>query len=93
MALPKPTYVQHTQAMLSHINVGCGEDLSIADLARAIADVVGYSGDIQFDLSKLDGTPRKLMDSSRLRSLGWKPRIDLPSGLADTYLDFVEKHA
>jgi GDP-L-fucose synthase len=93
MTLPKKTYEQHTQPMLSHINVGYGEDLSIAQLARSIAAVVGYSGGIRFDASKPDGTPRKLMDSTRLRSLGWEPRIDLSSGLADTYRDFLEKHA
>jgi GDP-L-fucose synthase len=93
MNLPKAQYEQHTQPMLSHINVGSGEELSIADLARAISKVVGYRGDLRFDSSKPDGTPRKLMDSSRLRSLGWEPRIDLSSGLADAYRDFLEKYA
>jgi GDP-L-fucose synthase len=93
MNLPKAQYEQHTQPMLSHINVGSGEELSIADLARAISKVVGYRGDLRFDRSKPDGTPRKLMDSSRLRSLGWTPRIDLSSGLADAYRDFLEKYA
>jgi len=93
MALSKGTYDQHTQPMLSHINVGCGEDLSIAELARAIAKTVDYAGDIRFDASKPDGTMRKLMDSSRLRSLGWRPNIDLSTGLAQAYRDFLEKHA
>lgn len=93
MNLPKAQYEQHTQPMLSHINVGSGEDLSIADLAREISQAVGYRGDLRFDRSKPDGTPRKLMDSSRLRALGWTPRIDLSSGLAGAYRDFLEKHA
>jgi GDP-L-fucose synthase len=93
MTLPKSVYDTHTQPMLSHINVGYGEDCTIADLAVTIAAVVGYTGDIGFDRSKPDGTARKLMDSTRLRSLGWEPRIDLSSGLASTYIDFLEKHA
>jgi GDP-L-fucose synthase len=93
MELPKSVYEAHTQPMLSHINVGCGVDLTIAELARAIAAVVEYRGDVQFDRSKPDGTPRKLMDSNRLRSLGWEPRIALTSGLADAYREFLENHA
>jgi GDP-L-fucose synthase len=93
MNLPKDTYEAHTQPMLSHINVGYGDDLSIAELARTIAQVVGYSGDIKFDTSKPDGTMRKLMDSSRLRGLGWRPAVDLPAGLAQAYRDFLENHA
>lgn len=93
MKLPKTTYDQHTEPMLSHINVGYGSDLSIADLARTISDVVGYGGDIRFDTSKPDGSPRKLMDSSRLRSLGWTPEIELNTGLRQAYRDFLENHA
>ena len=74
-------------------NVGYGEDLSIADLARTIAGVVGYRGDLRFDTSKPDGTMRKLMDSSRLRSLGWTPNVSLATGLAGAYRDFLENHA
>lgn len=93
MTLPKSIYEQHTQPMLSHINVGSGEDLSIGDLARAIGEVVGFKGRIRFDTTKPDGTVRKLMDSSRLRSLGWQPRVPLPTGLSQAYADFLENHA
>ena len=93
MNLPKATYDQHTQPMLSHINVGYGEDVTIADLARTVAATVGYEGDLRFDTTKPDGTFRKLMDSSRLRSLGWTPSIDLKTGLQQAYKDFLENHA
>jgi GDP-L-fucose synthase len=63
------------------INVGYGEDLSIKDLALLIKDLVGYSGELKFDASKPDGTPRKLMDNSKLRALGWQPKIDLKTGI------------
>ena len=72
-----------------HINVGFGDDLSIRDLARAIANVVGFKGELTFDRSKPDGTPRKLLDSSRISATGWVPRIGLSEGLARTYRDFV----
>jgi GDP-L-fucose synthase len=93
MQLPKATYDQQTQPMLSHINVGVGEDITIADLARTIGRVVGYAGDIRFDATKPDGTPRKLMDSGRLNKLGWTPRVRLEEGLAQAYEDFLEHHA
>lgn len=70
------------------INVGYGEDLSIAALAGLVAQVVGYQGPIRFDTSKPDGTPRKLLDSNRLRSLGWRPRVGLREGIARAYADF-----
>ncbi len=72
------------------VNVGYGEDLSIKDLALLIKDIVGYEGDLQFDTSKPDGTPRKLMDSSRIHSLGWKPKITLREGIKKVY-DEVDK--
>jgi GDP-L-fucose synthase len=92
MSLPKHEYERHTEPMLSHINVGYGDDLAISELARAVADVVGYRGDIRFDTSKPDGTPRKLMDSSRLRGLGWAPKVGLRAGLVQAYKDFTENH-
>jgi GDP-L-fucose synthase len=76
--------------MVSHINVGYWPDVTIADLAHSVARATGFTGQIRFDASKPDGTPRKLMDSSRLQSLGWHAKVDLPSGLELTYRDFLE---
>ncbi len=89
MNLPKATYTQHTQPMLSHINVGCGHDIPIRELAKIIARVVGYTGDIVFDPSKPDGALRKLMDSRRLNTLGWQAQVGLAAGLEKTYEDFL----
>jgi len=89
MDLDRATYAKHTQPMLSHINVGTGEDLTIAELARLVARVVGFRGEITFDRTKPDGTPRKLMDAGRLRDLGWQPRVGLEDGLALAYRDFL----
>lgn len=74
------------------INVGSGEEITIRGLAELVRDVVGYQGDIVWDASKPDGTPRKLMDSSRLFALGWKPQIDLPAGIRMAYADFVKNN-
>jgi GDP-L-fucose synthase len=89
MNLPQATYAQHTQPMLSHINVGFGQDVTIAQLAQTIASVVGYSGQVTFDTTKPDGAPRKWMDSTRLHQLGWQPQVQLEQGLALAYKDFV----
>ena len=89
MNLGKDVYDQYTSPMQSHINVGYGDDVTIADLAQAVVEAVGYSGKIKFDTSKPDGTPRKLMDSARLNSLGWKPKVDLKDGLKKAYADFL----
>jgi len=89
MNLDKATYEKHTQPMLSHINVGCGDDLTIRQLAEAISDTVGYPGEITFDTSKPDGTPRKLMDSSRLNATGWLPKVKLKEGLNLAYQNFL----
>jgi GDP-L-fucose synthase len=91
MNLPKPNYDQHTSPMLSHINVGYGADVSIAEAAQTIAQVVGYTGAVTFDTSKPDGTPRKWMDSSRLNSLGWLAQVPLLQGLTQAYQDFLSK--
>ena len=93
MNLDKQTYDQHTAPMQSHINVGCGQDVSIAELAHTIAQVIGYQGAIGFDASKPDGSPRKLMDSSRINGLGWQARVELTTGLQQAYQDFVKNHA
>jgi GDP-L-fucose synthase len=93
MQLPKGLYEQHTQPMQSHINVGSGSDVTIADLAHHIAQTVGYTGQIRFDASKPDGAPRKWINSSRLNALGWSPQINLQQGLASAYQDFVSHHA
>jgi GDP-L-fucose synthase len=89
MNLNKDLYDKYTLPMQSHINVGYVEDLTISDLAHAVSDTIGYSGEIKFDTSKPDGMPRKLMDSNKLNSLGWKPQTDLKSGLKKTYADFL----
>ena len=72
------------------INIGYGNDIEIKDLALLIKSIIGYSGSIQHDLSKPDGTPRKLMDSSKLEKMGWKPRIDLETGIQRAYQDFLK---
>ncbi|MGB0128838.1 MAG: GDP-L-fucose synthase, partial [Rhodocyclaceae bacterium] len=89
MNLDKPTYDANTQPMLSHINVGYGSDVTIREAAQAVAEVVGYRGDIAFDRTKPDGTPRKLMDSGRLERLGWKASIGLKEGLQHAYADYL----
>jgi len=89
MELDSATYQANTAPMLSHINVGTGEDVTIAELAKAIAKVVGYEGRIEQDPGKPDGSPRKLMDVSRLKALGWQPRVRLEEGLALAYRDFL----
>jgi len=73
------------------INIGCGEDQTIAELARAVASVIGFRGALEYDTSKPDGTPRKLLDASRLRQLGWSPRIDLETGIAAAYRDYLAR--
>ena len=93
MNLDQATYSQHTQPMLSHINVGSGEDMSILELAHAVASTVGYTGHIHTDPSKPDGSPRKLMDSTRLNALGWQAQVGLEVGLNTSYEDFVAHHA
>jgi GDP-L-fucose synthase len=89
MNLGKIVYDENTNQMLSHINVGYGDDLTIRQLAVAIAKTVNYQGEITFDTSKPDGTPRKLMDSSRLKAMGWTPKVEFKLGLDLTYQDFL----
>ena len=90
MNLDKTIYDKHTEPMLSHINIGTGVDCTIKKLTETIAKVVGYTGDIVWDSSKPDGTPRKLMDVNRLKSLGWQYSIDLEQGLKQTYDWFLD---
>ena len=87
--LDKSTYDQNTQAMLSHINVGYGEDITILELAQTIAKVIEYKGKIALDPSKPDGTPRKWMSSKRLQDMGWRPSVHLEAGLKIAYEDFM----
>lgn len=93
MNLSKAVYDQHTLPMLSHINVGCGRDITIRELAEIVARVVGYRGEIAFDPSKSDGAPRKLMDSTRLNAFGWEVKVDLEVGLEKAYEDFLKNHS
>lgn len=91
MNLPAEDYQKNTEPMLSHINVGTGVDCTIRELVETVADVVGYKGDIVFDATKPDGAPRKLLDVSRLKNLGWQYKINLRDGLASTYQWFLEQ--
>jgi GDP-L-fucose synthase len=78
--------------MLSHINVGSGHEMTILEVAQAVARVVGYSGRIELDSSKPDGAPRKLMDSSRLSRLGWQAQVGMEQGLEQAYQDFLKSN-
>ncbi len=93
MNLPKSIYDQSTRPMLSHINVGSAKDITIGEVAQAIAKIVGYSGQMAFDVSKPDGAPRKLMDNSRLNALGWQAQFSLEEGLKLAYADFQKNYA
>lgn len=77
----------------SHINVGSGKEISIRELAETVKEVVGFSGEIEWDTTKPDGTPRKLMDSSRLRKLGWEPNVEMREGISLAYDDFLTKYS
>lgn len=89
MELDSETYQANTQPLLSHINVGTGVDCTIREMAETMAKVVGFEGDVVFDSTKPDGTPRKLMDVSRLSELGWRYQVDLEAGLSKTYQWFL----
>jgi nucleoside-diphosphate-sugar epimerase len=91
--LDEATYTANTEPMLSHINVGYGEDISIAGLAQLIAEVTGFGGRISFDATRPDGTKRKLMDVSRLASMGWRANISLEEGVGNTYRWFLDNQA
>jgi GDP-L-fucose synthase len=91
MELDKSIYDQHTEPMQSHINVGFGPDVTINELAHAVATATGYQGVISFDPTKPDGSPRKWMSSERLNQLGWAPQVNLMLGLETAYDDFLRK--
>jgi GDP-L-fucose synthase len=91
MNLPKAEFERHTEPMRSHINVGIGSDISIRELAEAIAQIVGFPGRIRFDKTKPDGAPRKLMDSSLLGALGWHAKVELHEGIRCAYADFLDR--
>jgi len=93
MELDRATYEANTEPMLSHINVGTGTDVSILDLAELVAEVTGFRGRIETDPTKPDGTPRKLMDVSRLDAMGWRASIPLEQGVRETYRWFLENGA
>ncbi|MBF0211944.1 MAG: GDP-L-fucose synthase [Magnetococcales bacterium] len=92
MHLDKSTYDAYTRPMLSHINVGCGQDISIAELASLIGRVIGFEGRIEFDPGKPDGPPKKLLDNRLLTSLGWSVSVGLEEGLHRAYTDFLEQN-
>ena len=92
MALDAETYSANTSPMLSHINVGCGEDISILELAKLVADVTDFKGEILTDPCKPDGTPRKLMDVTRLEKMGWRASVPLARGVKETYHWFLENN-
>ena len=87
--LDQDTYLENTEPMLSHINVGTGTDVTIRELAETVQDVVEFKGELLFDPTKPDGTPRKLMDVTLLSNLGWKASVSLKSGLERSYADFL----
>ena len=93
MELDEAVLRDHTRPMLSHINVGTGEDCTIRELAETVARVTGFAGRLVFDVDKPDGAPRKLLDVSRLEALGWQPQIGLEEGLRDAYAWYVENRA
>jgi len=90
MNVPKDVYYSVATPRCSHLNVGSGIDYTVRELAEMIAEVVGFTGRIEHDLSKPDGTPAKLMSSAKLHTLGWRPRIGLAQGLAATYAELHE---
>jgi GDP-L-fucose synthase len=94
MELPEKEYVSLLTPGSSPplINIGCGEDITIRELAETVRQIVGYSGELTFDTSKPDGTPRKLLDVARLNSLGWRPHIKLAEGIAQVYRLYLSQH-
>ena len=92
MSLNQETYNKYTDPMNSHINVGFGSDVTIKDLAKHVSNIIGYEGEIRFDSSKPDGTPKKLLDTSKLKLMGWNPSTSLEEGLKLTYQDYKKNN-
>ena len=92
MALDRATYDANTTPMLSHVNVGTGEEFTIREVAELISNVIGFQGSLEFDKSKPDGSPRKLMDNSKLSALGWTSKMRLADGIVQTYRRFLAEH-
>ena len=90
LGLEKSVYQKNTKSMLSQINIGTGVDITIREMAETMKRVVGFKGELKFDTSKPDGTPRKLVDTSRINNMGWKYEIDLEEGLNKTYKWYLE---
>jgi GDP-L-fucose synthase len=93
MNIDKKNYDEHTSSMCSHINIGSGKDITIKEVAENIKRVVGYKGEIKFDLSKPDGTPQKLLDSTKIKKIGFKTKISFEEGLTKTYEEYVKFYA
>lgn len=92
MKISSKKYKENTKPMLGHINVGYGSDITIKELSQKIATTIGFKGQIKFDTEKPDGAPRKLMNSSLINNIGWKPKIDLDTGLSLAFSDFKENN-
>jgi GDP-L-fucose synthase len=90
MNLAPDVYAAQGQAQQNHLNVGFGSDVTIVELAQAVAKAVGFAGSIVFDTDKPDGSPRKLMDSRRLNALGWMAKVGLEQGLSSAYQDMLK---
>ena len=93
MNIDKAIYSKHSSPMCSHVNVGSGTDLTIKELAGIIKEIVGFKGEIHFDSTKPDGSPRKFMNSELINNLGFKPKIDLKQGLMKTYKNYIKFNA
>ena len=91
MNLSYDEFKKNTSHNERFINIGSGFEVEIKELAELIADIIGFQGTLNFDTSMPDGTPRKLLDSSRLKKFGWKPKYNLKDGLKETYQDFIKK--
>jgi GDP-L-fucose synthase len=91
MSLGNEQWQRETEPQRSHLNAGFGSDVSILELAHAVANTIGFTGEIKTDTSKPDGPPQKLMDSSRLNQLGWTPEVSLEAGLKLAYSDFLSQ--